>query len=98
MIAPAYKPAPRFSLGRCLSTPGALTAMEVSGQAPGDFLVRHVRGDWGDVDDEDKQANEDALRDGTRILSSYKTKAGIKLWVITEADRSATTILLPEEY
>lgn len=98
MIAPAYKPAPRFSLGRILSTPGALTALEEANQSPAEFLDRHVRGDWGDVDHEDKEANEAALRDGTRILSSYKTKAGVKLWVITEADRSATTVLLPDEY
>jgi hypothetical protein len=98
MIAPANKPATRFSLGRCLATPGALAALEESQQAPGDFLDRHVRGDWGNVDDEDQEANEAALREGTRILSSYRTRKGAKLWVITEADRSATTILLPEEY
>lgn len=98
MIARANKRAPRFSLGRILSTPGALTALEEANQSPAEFLDRHVRGDWGDVDDEDRQANEDALRDGTRILSSYKTKVGVKVWIITEADRSATTILLPDEY
>lgn len=98
MIAPANRPARRFSLGRCLATPGALAAMDASSQAPGDFLDRHIRGDWGDVDDDDRQANEDALVYGLRLLSSYKTSAGVKLWVITEADRSATTILLPEEY
>lgn len=98
MIAPASQPAPRFSLGRTLATPGAVSAMEAAGNLPADFLDRHVRGDWGDVDDEDQEANEAALREGTRILSSYRTRKGAKLWVITEADRSATTILLPEEY
>ncbi len=98
MIAPANKPAPRFSLGRILATPGAISAMEEAGNVPAEFLYRHVRGDWGNVDAEDKQANEDSLLHGLRLLSSYRTKAGVKLWIITEADRSATTILLPSEY
>lgn len=72
--------------------------MEEAGNVPAEFLDQHARGEWGDVDAQDKEANEAALRDGTRILSSYKTKAGVKLWVITEADRSATTVLLPDEY
>jgi len=60
-------------------------------------LGRHVRGDWGDVDAEDRAANDRALREGTRVLSSYRA-GGVKFWVITEADRSATTVLLPSEY
>lgn len=98
MIAPAKKPAPRFTLGRILATPGAIAAMEEAGNVPAEFLDRHVRGDWGAVDDEDHEANEQALRRGTRIVSVYHTRSGVKLWVITEADRSATTILLPDEY
>ena len=60
--------------------------------------MRHMAGDWGDVDEEDKAANDQALTDGSRLLSAYRTAAAKKLWIITEADRSATTILLPEEY
>jgi hypothetical protein len=89
---------PKFSLGQTVATPGALQALEESGQNPGDFLDRHVQGDWGCLDDEDKQLNDQSLIDGSRILSSYTTLKGTKLWVITEADRSSTCCLLPEEY
>ena len=61
-------------------------------------LRRHARGDWGDLDDEDRKANDRALQEGSRLFSAYKTKAGVKFWIITEADRSATTVLLPDEY
>jgi hypothetical protein len=87
-----------FKLGDLLSTPAALAALFRSGQTPLFFLARHARGDWGDVDVEDWKANDAAVRDGDRILSAYKTLKGETLWVITEADRSVTTILLPEEY
>lgn len=87
-----------FPLGQTVATPGALEALTTSGQSPAEFLDRHVRGDWGLVDAEDQQANDDAVRHGTRILSAYKTNQGVKLWVITEADRSSTCILLPDEY
>jgi hypothetical protein len=87
-----------FSLSQCVATPGALEALAAAGQTPKAFLDRHARGDWGEVDAEDKQANQDALRDGLRLLSAYRTSAGVRIWVITEADRSVTTILLPEEY
>ncbi|NLE38090.1 MAG: hypothetical protein GX621_08715 [Pirellulaceae bacterium] len=97
MVAPAT-PRQRFRLGATLATPGALDALAEAEQDVGELLARHARGDWGDVDDEDKQANEAALADGARLLSTYTTKAGATLWVITEADRSATTILLPDEY
>ena len=94
---------PKFKLGQTVATPGALEALEESGQSPGDFLERHVQGDWGILDDEDKQLNDQALNDGSRILSAYKTLKGVKIWIITEAkddngNRSATTLLLPEEY
>jgi hypothetical protein len=94
---------PRFSLGQVLATPGALQALEESGQAPACFLDRHARGDWGDVDQRDWQLNDQALQDGSRILSAYKTPKGTKIWIITEAadddgKRAATTLLLPEEY
>jgi len=89
---------PLFSLGQCVATPGALEALEVAGQTPADFLARHVYGDWGDIHPGDKGLNEQALRDGARIFSVYTTNKGIKLWVITEADRASTCILLPDEY
>ncbi len=87
-----------FELGQIVATPGALRALQEAEQLPGAFLDRHVTGDWGELGDEDKQANEQALREDLRILSAYTTSAGVKLWVITEADRSATTMLLPSEY
>lgn len=88
----------KFPLGQTLATPGALEALEQSGQASIEFLTRHQSGDWGDVCSDDAAANDQALKDGDRILSSYRTTKGVKIWIITEADRSATTILLPEEY
>jgi len=88
----------RFPLGRVVATPGALRALEKAEQLPAEFLDRHVNGDWGDVPDEDKQENEFSVEQGFHILSAYTTSAGEKIWVITEADRSYTTILLPSEY
>lgn len=87
-----------FPLGRIVATPGARRALEEAGQSPTEFLDRHVSGDWGELDEEDKRENEFSVRNGFRILSAYTTLAGEKIWVITEADRSATTFLLPEEY
>jgi hypothetical protein len=89
---------PQFTLGQTVATPSALEALATSGQTPQGFLDRHVRGDWGEIDAEDQQANQDALLHGERLLSAYRTSSGVRLWVITEADRSVTTILLPEEY
>lgn len=89
---------PLFSLGQCVATPGALAALEEAEQTPADFLARHVHGDWGDIHPGDKGLNEQALRDGARIFSVYMTSKGVKLWVITEADRASTCILLPDEY
>lgn len=95
---------PKFKLGRVVGTPGALEALEASNQPPTEFLDRHVRGDWGEeLCEEDRQANDQALTDGSRILSAYKTANGTKLWIITEAaddggNRLATTLLLPDEY
>ena len=79
-------------------TPGAEQAMLDGGHSHGEFLERHARGDWGDLSEEDKQENELAVEQGFRILSAYHTSKGCKLWVITESDRSVTTILLPDEY
>jgi hypothetical protein len=76
----------RFDLGRVVATPGALRALEVAEQLPAEFLDRHVNGDWGELDEEDKQENEFSVRNGFRILSAYTTSAGDKIWIITEAD------------
>ena len=92
-----------FDLGQVLATPGALEAMQESSECAADFLNRHACGEWGELCDEDKALNNEALKDGSRILSAYHTTLGQKLWIITEAvddngRRAATTILLPEEY
>lgn len=88
----------KFLLGRLLATPGALEALQKAGQEAIEFLSRHQHGDWGDLDDEDKQENELSVLNDYRILSAYTLKTSVKIWIITEADRSATTILLPSEY
>lgn len=87
-----------FSLGRVVATPGALEALERSGQRAAEFLNRHANGDWGEVDEHDRQANDDALANGERLLSVYQTRLGDRIWIITEWDRSVTTLLLPDEY
>ena len=89
---------PKFPLGQVVATPGALAALEQAGHAPLEFISRHVAGDWGELDEEDRRENEFSLKEGFRILSAYRLKDGTKIWIITEADRSSTTILLPEEY
>ena len=89
---------PLFALGRTLATPGAMLVMQQLDVSPLALLSRHQRGDWGNLDKEDKQANDQALTLGDRIFSAYQVAEMVKFWVITEADRSATTILLPEEY
>ena len=93
----------KFSLGQLAATPGALEALEASGQTAEFFLARHASGDYGEVNGEDRQLNDEALIHGDRILSAYRTLKGVKLWVITEAaddngHRAATTILVPDEY
>lgn len=87
-----------FPLGRILATPGVLRALERANQAGVEFLERHAARDWGELDREDTAENEYSLAHGFRLLSSYTTAVGEKLWIITEADRSVTTLLLPEEY
>ena len=86
----------KFELGRMIMTPGAQKAVPPSEMMRA--LRRHARGDWGEMDQDDKVANDRAVTDGGRLVSSYLSEAGAKFWVITEADRSATTVLLPEEY
>ncbi len=87
-----------FSLGRIVATPGALEALEEANQNAFEFLERHQAGDWGELCEDDKSENEFSLKNGFRILSAYRTLHDVKVWVITEADRSVTTLLLPHEY
>lgn len=87
-----------IELGRVLATPDALAALADSGQSPAEFLQRHAAQDWGELCEEDRRLNDLALVEGDRLLSSYRTKKNVVIWVLSEADRSATTILLPENY
>ncbi len=87
-----------FAPGLVVATPGALEALSNARQHAMHFLARHIRGDWGDVDAADWQANNHALIHRGRLLSAYTLSTGERLWIITEWDRSATTLLLPEEY
>ncbi len=89
---------PKFSLGRVVATPGALRALEEANQNSFEFLAKHQAGDWGELCEEDKRENEFSVRNGFRILSAYRTRNNTKIWIITEADRSVTTLLLPDEY
>jgi hypothetical protein len=88
----------RFAPGTIVATPGALEAFERTGDDPLALLARHLSGDWGDVPEENAQENEFSVERRLRILSVYPLSDGTQVWVITEADRSATTFLLPEEY
>ena len=90
--------ASRFPLGRIVATPAALAALVVAKMSPHTLLARHARSDWGDLNDHDRQENEQALAKVTRLLSAYLLPDGSKVWIITEADRSATTLLLADEY
>ena len=87
-----------FPLGQVVATPGALHAFAAAEEHYLSYLMRHAGGDWGAVCPEDARANDDAREDGERLLSAYRLRDGTKLWIITEADRSSTCILLPEEY
>jgi hypothetical protein len=89
---------PLFSLGHVVATPGALAALREAGQHAQDFLTRHSYGDWGDLTDADWKENNYSVTRPLRLLSAYPLANGTTLWVITEADRSATTLLLPSEY
>lgn len=89
---------PLFKLGQVVATPGALELLEETATDGFVLIQRHQHGDWGCVPAEDAEANEYALVTGSRILSSYLLNDTDKLWIITEADRSATTLLLPDEY
>jgi len=89
---------PLFSAGQIVATPSALALLEQANQSPLEFLSRHLRGDWGDLCQDDKTENELSLKYGFRLMSSYQVTDTERLWIITEADRSVTTLLLPAEY
>ena len=90
---------PLFTLGRVVATPGALAAIGVTGDDLSTYLAHHQSGDWGDIDAHDRRENQLSLEQGFRLMSGYTLGiTGVKIWVITEADRSSTCILLPEEY
>lgn len=88
----------RLPLGRLVGTPSALDLLNSAGVNPITLLERHHTGDWGDLDAEDWETNQYSLIHGLRILSSYRLDQNEKVWIITEADRSVTTILLPSDY
>lgn len=89
-------PEPSFKMGRLFATPGVL--QQVSHIELNSRLSQHQRCDWGDLCEEDKKRNDLALKNGGRLFSAYSCTSDVRIWIITEADRSATTILLPEEY
>jgi hypothetical protein len=94
---------PKFGMGQTVATPGALAAVHQAGQSVLQILARHAACDWGDLGDEDKRLNDEALKDGSRLLSAYTLRTGARIWVITEAvgedgQRASTYLLLPEEY
>lgn len=88
----------KFPLGRIVATPGVLKALQDAGQDPLEFLLRHQAGDWGELREQDKRGNDFSLKNGYRLLSAYSTRTNTKIWIITEADRSATSLVLPHEY
>ena len=88
--------AAKFPLGQIVATPNALNHLTHDDIRSG--IIRHQAGDWGDLDADDRKENDLALERGTRLLSAYQAGNGVKFWIITEADRSSTTVLLPEDY
>src|SRR5437899_12699595 len=88
----------RFALGQTYITPGAEEALQIAGQTAIEFLRRHMSCDWGEVSEVERSENDASIRAGDRLLSAYATAKGQAIWIITEGDRSATTVLLPSEY
>jgi len=88
--------APKFELGQLVATPNALATLDPNDVAAA--VGRHARGDWGELDEHDRLENDSALVNGSRLFSAYRDRGGTKFWVITEWDRSVTTVLLPEDY
>lgn len=89
---------PKFLMGSIYITPGAIEALRSAYEAAEFYLLRHQVGDWGELCDEDKWLNNEALETGRRLLSAYDLSTGSRIWIITEANREITTILTPEEY
>ena len=92
------QPRRTFALGQIVMTPGAASAFAAISERPFPFLARHQQGDWGEVSLEDAAENNFSVTHGFRILSAYAPRDGTRIWILTEADRSATTLLLPDEY
>ena len=88
----------KFALGQLVATPGALAAFTEAGEDLRLYVSRHATGDWGEVDAQDAHENDFSVTHGYRILSAYTLQTSVRIWIITEADRSATTLLLPDEY
>ena len=88
----------KFELGQIVDTPPCLAALEAAGTNALVFVQRHVSGDWGELCAEDVAENKLSIKEGFRILSAYTLKTGVKIWVVTERDRSSTCVLLPEDY
>lgn len=97
-IPAAERNRPLLNLGRTVATPGALAALEEAHESGAWYLHRHQCADWGDLSPDDWTANDAALREGSRVLSAYQLGTGEKLWIITEWNRSVTTLLLPDDY
>lgn len=89
---------PLFKLGRVVATPNAMAELEKANESAMPFIQRHHCGDWGNLCDDDKMVNNKGVKSGSQLLSSYFLSTGQEIWVITEPNRSVTTILLPEEY
>ncbi|MGZ8251782.1 MAG: hypothetical protein ACXWT7_05520, partial [Methylophilaceae bacterium] len=95
---PPRPPKIRFNLGSVVATPGALDALDKAATNAEDLLIRHMNWDWGDIPPEDGEQNDFAVGLGLRILSSYTLDSNVRIWIITEADRKVTRLLLPGEY
>ena len=91
-------PKPLFDLGQVVGTPGVLESLRQAEEEPLTYLLKHVTGDWGDLPEQDIEENRRSLEQDLRIFSAYHLNTGVKIYVITEWDRSVTTLLLPEEY
>lgn len=89
---------PRFRAGQLVMTAGVNDLVQRGALNPAPYLQRHLNGDWGDLCDEDRRSNDAALKNGDRLFSSYRITPDLKLWIITEWDRSVTTLLLPDKY
>lgn len=97
-LPPSLPLPPRLPLGRLIATPAALRALQLADVSAYHLVNRHARHDWGDLCEADRQQNDMAVINSARVLSSYTLSKHIQVWIITEADRAVTTVLLPNEY